>query len=318
MLTTKKHIVDQKRLKPGKISIPHSLNQPSSTVCLITPDPQRTFKDAIEDPSFPPSLRAQLRVLGLQKLKSDYKSFESRRRLLSEYDVFLVEDRVLPGLTTYLGKTFYEGPKRPVPVSFAPPRPKAGDKRVKATKETKFVSMPAAMAKEIEKALSSARVHLTPSTSTSVRVGFSNFTVQQLAENIEAVVHAMQEKFITKGWRNIKAIHIKGSQSAALPIWMSNDLWVEEDQVIEDQEAEERKLVDSQKKGTKRQKDRQEGRELAGSKKPKLLGNEDGISAEMKERRARLREQKKAAREAAEKDMGGVKIKKIKQVTVSM
>jgi ribosome biogenesis protein UTP30 len=44
-LTTKRHISDSSRLKPGKIMLPHPLNtDPEVSVCLISADPQRHYK----------------------------------------------------------------------------------------------------------------------------------------------------------------------------------------------------------------------------------------------------------------------------------
>lgn len=56
-LTTKKHVVDKNRLKPGKIAVPHSMNSsPSLSICLITADPQRAVKDVVAHPTFPTAL----------------------------------------------------------------------------------------------------------------------------------------------------------------------------------------------------------------------------------------------------------------------
>src|ERR1700733_14407028 len=73
-LTTKKHIVDQKRLKPAKISLPHPLNiSAATTICLITADPQRTYKDVVASPAFPSELRSRItRVIGVHKVKAKF------------------------------------------------------------------------------------------------------------------------------------------------------------------------------------------------------------------------------------------------------
>ena len=77
VVTTKKHVVDKNRLKPGKISIPHSLNASSNlSVCLITADPQRAVKNIVTDPSFPQDLTSRIdKVIGYTKLKSRYHTF---------------------------------------------------------------------------------------------------------------------------------------------------------------------------------------------------------------------------------------------------
>jgi ribosome biogenesis protein UTP30 len=302
ILTTKKHITDTKRLKPGKIRVPHSLNRAESSICLITADPQRKYKDVIAHELFPAELRSQIRILGLEKVKKRYKSFESRRQLVAEYDTFLADDRVITSLPKLLGKTVYESSKRPIPVSFPNPKPqKSGSKDSSSEKPIS----PQAMAKEIEKALSSARIHLAPSVTTSVHVGYSHFTAEQLEQNISAVVEGMVEKFIPKGWRNVRSIHVKGPTSAALPIWQASELWVDEEDVLEDQEAEKANSIAAQK-GKRKQRGGGGGGgggEEGGTEadvefrpKKKLLGNEDGFNKEMADRREALRKQKRQAR----------------------
>ena len=320
-LTTKTHIVDRKRLKPSKILLPHSLNRSATAaVLLIVPDPQRAYKDVLAHPTFPKPLAKQIRVLGVSKLKARYKSFESRRQLLGEYDVFLADDRVVPLLPKLLGKIVYETPKRPVPVSLEGYKPRdAAGKRVKGPDRPKSEPiLPAEkVAKELEKALSSARVHLSPSVTTSVRIGFSDFTPQELADNLAAVVEGMQEKFITKGWRNIRSIHVKSPNSVALPIWSAPELWVDAQQVLEDEEVEKRKAIDSKKdKGKKRK--RTDGRDhRAGPPKKKgSVLSSDGFNKEMAERREKLRAQKKEAMDQIEATANGstVKAKEVEKV----
>ena len=296
-------MVDKKRLKPGKIPIPHSLNKSAdSKICLFTPDPQRTFKDVIRHPSFPTGLSSRItRVIGLSKLKARYKSFESRRQLLSEHDIFLADDRIITILPRILGKIFFESTKRPVPIDLQPRKPKdASGQTIKMakSKESKSVITPLQAAHEIERALSCARVHLSPSTTTSVRVALSNFTAEQLADNIEAVVNGMQEKFVTKGWRNIRAIHIKGPNTMALPIWLANELWVEEEDILEDEEAKQLKQLSNQK-SKKRKGVGGDHVDDGRRKRPKILADA-GMSKEMAERREKLRQQKREAREDAD------------------
>lgn len=332
VLSTKKHIVDKKRLKPGKIHLPHSFNDAASTtICLITADPQRPFKDTIAHASFPTALSSRItRVIGVSKLKARYKPFETRRQLRDEHDVFLADDRVITLLPKLLGKIFYGGSKRPIPVSLEPSKQKdATGKRQAAPKnlDTKSIAPPAQVAREIERTLSCAQVQLSPTTTTSVRVGLANFSAEQVANNVEAVVDGMVEKFVTKGWRNIKAVHIKGPNTTALPIWLADELWVDEGDVLDDEEAKEALELASQKN---RKRKGREGEE-DGISKGKKAKNSD-MSKEMAERREKLRQQKKEARKqidggdvADEKKSAGdaetgkskVKTKKVKAITAS-
>ncbi|MCJ1298285.1 Ribosomal L1 domain-containing protein 1 [Hypocenomyce scalaris] len=314
VLTTKKHVVDKKRLKPGKIPLPHSLNGAvTSTICLITADPQRPFKDTIAHPSFPTALSPRItRVIGISKLKARYKTFETRRQLLDEHDVFLADDRVVTLLPKLLGKIFYRGSKRPIPVSLEPYKQKdSAGKRSAAPKnpDTKSIAPPTQVAREIERTLSCAQVHLSPAATTSVRVGLANFSPEQVAENVEAVVNGMVEKFVTKGWRNIRAIHIKGPNTMALPVWLADELWTDEGDILEDEEAKEAIELASQKN---RKRKGREGEEEGLSKNKKAKKLEDSeLTKEMAERKEKLRQQKREAREQVD---GGVMVEKEEHV----
>ena len=305
IISTKKVVADSKRLKPGKIAIPHSLNRAGASICLITPDPQRTFKDIITHESFPEPLKSQIRVLGMTKLKKRYKSFESLRQLHAEYDVFLADDRVVTMLPRVLGKTFYEGPKRPLPIDIRAKHARKERQKPRAKSEApsaSSVATPKILAKEVEKAISCARINLSPSITTSVIVGYSHFEPAQLQENTFAIVNGMVDKFIPKGWRNMKSVHIKGPTSIALPIWQTSQLWVDEADVLEDHEAEQAKALNSQKGRKRKHKDGEE-QTTGPVRKRKMLGDEAGFTKEMAERREALRKQKRSAIKEAEQGL---------------
>ncbi|MCJ1255286.1 hypothetical protein MMC24_003102 [Lignoscripta atroalba] len=299
VVAAKKHIVDKMRLKPGKIPIQHSLNaSPTSTICLITADPQRQYKDIIAHPSFPPPLAARItRVIGIGKVKARYKSFESRRQLLSEHDIFLADDRIITRLPEILGKVFYKGIKRPIPIRLSPftPRKDTSEKRPPPSKssDVKSIAPPAQCAREIERALSCTHVRISPAATTSIRVGLSSFTPEQVADNVEAVVNGLTEKYITKGWRNIKSIHIKGPNTMAIPIWLADELWVEEKDILEDEEA--KRIEERAKQKGKKRKSPDGGDGGRQKKKARKLEDSD-FGNEMAERRKKLRQQKEQAR----------------------
>lgn len=291
IMATKKHTVDKNRLKPGKISLPHSLNKSSSlNICLITADPQRTVKDIVADPAFPSSLSSRItKVIGFTKLKERYKTFESRRQLLAEHDVFLADDRIIMRLVDSLGKVFYKSSstKRPIPIRIER-IDKVDGKRVKdkASKEKGKANFaaPAVVAAEIEKALNSATVNLAPAATTAVRVGSSNFTPEQLSENIQAVVDGLTAKYITKGWRNVKAIHIKGPSTMAMPIWLADELWLEETDVLE-QTAPETKEDTTNVGGKKRRnQDNDDAPRESAKKTKKIKAAADDDNAFIKEK----------------------------------
>lgn len=213
------------------------------------------YKDALAHPSFPdPKLSSRVaRVIGATKLKSKYKSFESRRQLLAEHDVFLADSRIIKYLPGALGKIFYKGgTKRPIPIEIAGPRERdQNGKRIKAPpisvrkKTSKAEGLGAAspdkIAQEIQKALDSVLLHLAPGVSTAVKVADASFSPETCTRNIESVLKTMTEKLIPQGWKNVRAIHVKGPNTAAFPIWMAGELWVNEEDVLEEKKIQGKK-----------------------------------------------------------------------------
>ncbi|KKA27074.1 hypothetical protein TD95_001147 [Thielaviopsis punctulata] len=239
-LTTKRHIADSSRLQPSKIALPHSLNASEwSTICLITADPQRAYKNIIASEGFPPELAKRItRVIGITKLKAKYSQYEAQRKLFSEHDIFLGDDRIINRLPKALGKTFYKSTiKRPIPVVLqAKPTRGSDGKRLKRAKEEGDVNAatPAEIAAEIEKAISSALVHLTASTNTAIRVAYADWEASKVVDNINAVVDSLVEKFVPQKWNNVRSLMLKGPETAALPIYQSAELWLEGKDVVAD------------------------------------------------------------------------------------
>ncbi|KAG6049424.1 hypothetical protein E4U17_006836 [Claviceps sp. LM77 group G4] len=318
-LTTKRHIADKARLQPGKISIPHSLNtDENSTICAITADPQRAYKNIIGSDDFPAELSKRItRVIDFSKLKAKYGQYEAQRKLFSEHDIFVADERIINRLPKVLGKTFYKtSAKRPIPVVLQAKRPKVDGKRPKRADKTKSTEedvvnagTAADIAKEIEKALSSALVSLAPTTNTAVRIGYAHWSAEQIADNVDAVVTGLVGKWVPQKWRNVRSIYIKGPNTAALPIWQTDELWVEDKDVIADADAKDAQ-AEKANVGKKR-------KALAGgaatttefeSRAPKKKAkkqasvvaesNDDKLDKQIAERKAKLKKQKSSAKKA--------------------
>ncbi|KAF2639474.1 ribosomal protein L1 [Massarina eburnea CBS 473.64] len=248
-VSTKQHVHDTSRLKPTKLPLPHPILGDDVRICIFTKDPQRAYKDLVESDAFPAALRPKIgRVLGLDKLKKRYKSYESKRQLLAEYDVFMVDERIIKIVADFLGKVFYGAKsKRPIPLRLT-----AGAFIDKSKKSENVVGTAQGVAKEIENALSATYVSMSASANTSIKVGKLSMTPLQLKENVEAVVEKLVEKHIEHKWRNVRALYIKGPTTKALPIWLSEELWVKEEQVLE--HAPKLAIKSGEKKGDKKRK----------------------------------------------------------------
>ncbi|KHN98427.1 electron transfer flavoprotein alpha-subunit [Metarhizium album ARSEF 1941] len=313
-LTTKRHIADKARLQPGKIPVPHSLNtDENSTICAITADPQRAYKNIIGSDEFPAELSKRItRVIDFGKLKAKYGQYEAQRKLFSEHDIFLADDRIINRLPKVLGKTFYKTTaKRPIPVVFSAKRPKVDGKRAKRQKTNKDdkshinAGTAAEIAKEIQKALGSALVSLSPTTNTAVRIGYANWTPEQIADNVDAVVTGLVGKWVPQKWRNVRSIYIKGPDTAALPIWLTDELWVDDKDVVADQEAEatgaEKANVGKKRKSLDAGAEPESAAPKKRAKKQDRLNaesNDDKLDKQITERKARLKKQKAAAKKA--------------------
>jgi ribosome biogenesis protein UTP30 len=129
----------------------------------------------------------------------------------------------------------------------------------------------------------------------------------------------MIEKHIPKKWRNVKGIHIKSPTSAALPIWLADELWVEEGDVLDKEQVEVLKEANVGKKRKARalidttvveEVKAIEGVKEKKDKKRKLIeSNDDKLDEEIKARKESLKRQKREA----EKSVGDEVPKSIKK-----
>lgn len=255
----------------------------------------------VADPAFPEHLNSRInRVIGFTKLKARYKTFESRRQLLSEHDIFLADERIVTRLPGVLGKVFYKATsKRPIPIAVAQPEKEKKNQRQKSAKADGAAppSSPAVLGKEIEKALDAVPVHLKPGVLVAVRVGLASFKPEQLAENISVVVQKLVEKHVVKGWRNVRGIHIKGQSSTAVPIWLADELWTEsEDVTAVDEVQEEDQGEQAQKR--KRNTATIKGPQAGARKRTKLGGDQSDNKSAADRELAEVRKNKLAAQKA--------------------
>ena len=297
--------------------MPHPLFAPPSVrVCLITADPQRAFKDVVADEAFPASLRVCVtRVISISKLRTKYKAYESRRQLQREHDVFLVDDRVFPMLPGVLGKAFYKtSAKRPIPISTSGSRGKKAPPNESGTSSSRAE----ALASVILRALSSAPLNLAPSTSTAIRVARASWAEEKVTDNVLAVVDGMTAKHVPQGWKSMRSLHIKGPKTTGLPLWLADQLWVDEADVVEDPAPKE-KADDEEGKPMRRKRGRRRNATARGedhsstkssipAKRPKSIAGDDGFDDELeldvilKQHQHKFKKQKKAALAAFDAD----------------
>lgn len=79
----------------------------TSPVTLFVKDPQRTYKDLMVSSK----ISFVSRVVGLEKLRTKHKTFEAKRVLLKEAELFLVDDRVMVEVGKSVGKMWRDAKK---------------------------------------------------------------------------------------------------------------------------------------------------------------------------------------------------------------
>ena len=129
------------------------------------------------------------------------------------------------------------------------------------------------------------------------------------------VASALIERFVPKKWKGVRALHIKGPSTAALPIWLADELWADEGDVLDEETVREK---DALKVGKKRKVLEGPAEEKnVKDKKAKLVeSNDDNLDKEIAQRKEKLKKQKEEAAKDVEYDMpkASKKSKKVKAV----
>ena len=218
-------------------------------------------------------------------------------------------------LPKVLGKTFYKtSAKRPIPISMSGNR----GKRASAKRGETSSSGSEALANGILRALSSAPLNLAPSTSTAIRVARASWAEEKVTDNVLAVVDGMAAKYVPQGWKSIRSLHIKGPKTTGLPLWLADQLWVDEADVVEDPAPKEK--ADGEEDKSKRRK-RGRRRKATGrgaydpstkssipAKRPRSSAADDGFDDELeldvilKQHGHKFKKQKKSAVAAFDDD----------------
>ncbi len=297
---------------------------------MITADPQRWYKNAVAD-EFPEDLRAKIgRVIDISHLRAKFKAFEAQRKLFAEHDVFLADDRIINRLPKALGKSFYKTTtKRPIPVVLMAQREKVDGKRAPAPKGKKPRRDPVEninarpipeIVAEVQKAIGAALVHLSPSTNTAVKVGYASWDSDKIAANVNTVVRELVERFVPQKWQNVRNLYVKGPETAALPIYQTDELWLDDSKVVADGQqppsalagkhgekpniGKKRKSLEAEPEVAAEEEPVKEDRPKKKAKKVKEAvvpeSNDDKLDKEIAERKAKLKKQKAAAKKKAD------------------
>lgn len=187
-----------------RIPLPHGQRPDSEEVCLFTRDEpnmtseqtQRFYKKLLEERG----VKNITEIIPYKVLRTEYKPFEAKRRLLGNFDMFLSDDRIRRLLPSHLGKHFYQRKKEPLCVNLQSKQ----------------------LARDIQKVIQGTNVKITnKGCCCMARVAHSGMTADEVTENIEAAVQTVVAKLRMKG-PVMKLIHLKSQTSVALPIYTSD------------------------------------------------------------------------------------------------
>lgn len=166
-------------------------NITDTDVCFFVKDPEDDVKDYLErhDDKFVKE------VMGTHRLRKEYGTHEGRRELARQYDLFLVDNRVSPMMPKLLGNTFLQARKMPLQVDI-----RSGNLN------------------GISKALRSTAFTLRQGTSSTLRVGKIDLTLDQNVENVHMAVDGVVKR-LPGGWDDVQSLIIKTNKSPALPVF---------------------------------------------------------------------------------------------------
>ncbi|KAJ0229652.1 Ribosomal protein L1p/L10e family [Hirschfeldia incana] len=205
LVITLKKIPQTNRTKPHLIPLPHPLinseesSSSSPELCLIIDDRAKSgltkedAKNKIESDNVPIT-----KILKLSKLRTDYKAFESKRKLCDSYEMFFADRRVIPLLPRLIGKKFFDSKKLPVGV----------DLKHRNWKE------------QVERGCGSAMFFLRTGTCSVVKVGKLSMEGGEIVENVVETLKGVVEVLPGK-WKYVRSLHLKLSESVALPVYQS-------------------------------------------------------------------------------------------------
>jgi len=188
--------IPERRIRPVIIRLPHPLYTEKSEVCFISRTPQKKYKELLLQKHPVPGLT---KVIGIEKLKKNYKEHSDRRALADAFDLFLCDKKIIEMMPKALGVIFYKKKlKPPIPVAL-----KEGLEDPK---------------QEVEKAISGTAFRMPSGPCIGIRFGRCSMPEEQLVANAAAVI-ASSIKLLDRHGIMLQSISVQATDNPALPIW---------------------------------------------------------------------------------------------------
>merc|ERR1712232_664576 len=185
-------VPDRKKMKPFMIPLPHSLYNDKSEICFLCKDPQKHFKELLLQKHPVPGIT---KVIGLDKLKRNYKSLEQKRALADSFDLFLCDISIAEMMPKILGDVFYSKKKKPpIPVRLRETNPE----------------------ENLKKAIAGTPLRIPAGPCLTVKFGRADMEEEGLSKNAATVI-----AYVVRHLKDnpIVSISVKSTDSPALPVW---------------------------------------------------------------------------------------------------
>lgn len=204
-------IVKRPNLKPYTMylvyfyfrNIPHPFNSlHDSNVCMIIKD---NNKAVVKEQIKQFGIKGIKKIVSVSSLKTKYSTFEAKRSLCSEFDIFLVDKSLVTMIPKVLGSAFYKRKKFPIPVDL-----------------TELEQDPTATKKHVENAILNTHMFFNNGPCVAILAGNSAQDQECLVKNAVAIVKGLDKIIPNGGHENIKSLHMKSSDSISIPLFSSS------------------------------------------------------------------------------------------------
>jgi len=187
--------IPEKRLyKSVLVPLPYPLYDDTSEICFICKDPQKPVKELLLQKHSIPGLS---KVIGIGKIRRNYKTVEEKKALADSFDLFVADRTVATQLRSTLGNIFFQQKlKHPIVV-------KLGEKD-----PTKHILM----------AIRGTPLRLPEGVNAGAKFGRCSMPEEQLVANAAAVIKNIT-KYLTGLKNPVQSISVQATDSPALPVW---------------------------------------------------------------------------------------------------
>ena len=170
-----------------------SVDEEDNTICLFC---RSDDKESITQYLEANPIEGLTKVISINEAKKHYVQFKDKKALLTAHSHFICDSRIVNQIYNILGSTFSARNDHPVQINF---------------------TNPAQLPDLVKKVVSSTYFRLAGK-NISIRLGYSTMKPSHVIENVlEGVPFAIEK--LQNDWKDVHSIHLKTSDSAALPIY---------------------------------------------------------------------------------------------------